>query len=127
MENFKEDILGTLSSQLDKIKTKMKQDEENAVLSIFCSKCRKRNPLREFLLNVVSICGSWVDNHFVEDCPSFPGLQAIFKQGMKQSIHLYNPHKKDHGNPKCRSHKSLHHNNTYPTILTPHNVTLKCF
>ena len=46
LENFKMDILGTLSSQLDTIKVKRRQEEENPVLSIFCSKCRKKNPLR---------------------------------------------------------------------------------
>ena len=47
LENFKTDILGTLSSQLDTIKVKKKQEEENLVLSIFCSKCKKRRPLKE--------------------------------------------------------------------------------
>ena len=47
LENFKTDILGTLSSQLDTIKVKKKQEEENPILSIFCSKCSKRHPLKE--------------------------------------------------------------------------------
>ena len=63
LENFKTDILSTLSSQLDTIKTKNKQDEENAILIIFCSRCRKRHPLKEFPLNIVSICGLCTDNH----------------------------------------------------------------
>ena len=74
LENFKANILGTLSSQLDTIKTKRKQDEEYAILSIFCSRCRKMNPLRECPLNVVSICGLCADNHSTEYCPSFHGL-----------------------------------------------------
>ena len=81
MENFKEYILSTLNSQLDTIKTKRKQEEENAILSIFCSKCRKRHPSRECPLNVVSICGLCEDYHSTEDCPSFPSLQVVFKQG----------------------------------------------
>ena len=39
------------------------------------------HPLRECPLNVVSICVLCVDNHSTEDCPSFPSLQVIFKQG----------------------------------------------
>ena len=80
LENFKMDILGTLSSQLDTIKVKRRQEEENLVLSIFCSKCRKKHPLKECPLNTVSICGICVEDHTMEDCPLFPGLQAVFKQ-----------------------------------------------
>ena len=63
LENFKTDILGTFSSQLDTIRTKKKQDEENTVLTIFCSKCRKRHPLRECPLKYVSICGLCAYDH----------------------------------------------------------------
>ena len=41
---------------------------------------QKMHPLRECPLNVVSICGLCEDNHYAEDCPSFPGLQVVFKQ-----------------------------------------------
>ena len=81
LENFKTDILGTLSSQLDTIKVKKRQEEENPVLSIFCSKCRKRHPLKECPLNTVSICGICMEDHVMEDCPSLPCLQDVFKQG----------------------------------------------
>ena len=85
LENFKIDILSTLSSQLDTIKTKKKQDEENAILTIFFSRCRKRHPLKECPLNNVSICGFYTDNHQIENCPSFLELQAIFKAGNEDS------------------------------------------
>jgi hypothetical protein len=81
LDNFKTDILGTLSSQLDTIKVKKKQEEENPVLSIFCSKCRKRHPLKECPLNTISICGICMENHSIKDCPLLPGLQVVFKQG----------------------------------------------
>ena len=81
LENFKTDIVGTLSSQLDTIKVKKRHDEEKLVLSIFCSKCQKRHPLKECPLNTMSICGICMKDHITEECPSFPGLQAIFKQG----------------------------------------------
>jgi hypothetical protein len=81
LENFKTDLLGTIGSQLDTLKIKKKQEEENPVLSIFCSKCRKRHPLRECPLDNVSVCAICTENHKTEDCPSLPGLQAIFKGG----------------------------------------------
>jgi hypothetical protein len=63
LENFKTDTLSTLSSQLDTIKMKKKQDEENAILTIFFSRCRKRHPLKECPLNIVIRCGFCIDNH----------------------------------------------------------------
>jgi hypothetical protein len=81
LENFKTDILGTIGSQLDTLKIKRKQEEENPVLSIFCPKCRKRHPLRECPLDNVPVCAICTENHKTEDCPSLPGLQAIFKGG----------------------------------------------
>jgi hypothetical protein len=81
LENFKTDLLGTIGSQLDTLKIRKKQEEENHVLSIFCSKCRKRHPLRECPLDNISICAICVEDHKTEDCPSLPGLQAIFKGG----------------------------------------------
>jgi hypothetical protein len=44
LENFKTDILGNLSSKLDTLNIKRKQEEENAILSIFCPRCRKKHP-----------------------------------------------------------------------------------
>jgi hypothetical protein len=90
--------------------------------AFFAQNAKKRHPLRECPLNVVSICGLCVDNHSMEDCPSFPDLQVVFKQKNE----TVNPRKENHGNLECRSHKSLRHNNTYLTILTPHSGTLKC-
>ena len=81
LEDFKTDILGTLTSQLDTIKVKKKQEEENHVLSIFCSKYRKRHPSKECPLNKINICGICMENHSTEDYPSLPGLQGVFKQG----------------------------------------------
>jgi hypothetical protein len=81
LDNFKTDLLGTIGSQLDTLKIKRKQEEENPVLSIFCPKCRKRHPLRECPLDNVPVCAICTENHKTEDCPSLPGLQAIFKGG----------------------------------------------
>ena len=39
LENFKVDILSTFSNQLEALKTKRSQEEENSLAS-FCSKCR---------------------------------------------------------------------------------------
>jgi len=81
LDNFKIDLLGTIGSQLDTLKIKRKQEEENPVLSIFCPKCRKRHPLREYPLDNIFVCAICTENHKIEDCPSLPGLQEISKGG----------------------------------------------
>ena len=80
LENFKTDILGTLSSQFDALKTKKRQEEEDiAALHIFCPKCRKRHPLKECPLNIISVCALCSDKHPTDNCPSLPELQAFYK------------------------------------------------
>ena len=54
-ENFKIDILSTLSSQLDVLQAKKKlekQDELEKAFAVFYSKCRKKHALRKFPLTV---------------------------------------------------------------------------
>jgi len=46
LENFKIDLLSTISSHLDTLKARRRQEEENIVMSIFCPRCRKKHPLR---------------------------------------------------------------------------------
>ena len=50
LENFKVDILSALNNQLETLKNKRRQEEEN-YLDIFCSKCRKKHPLKDCPLN----------------------------------------------------------------------------
>jgi hypothetical protein len=43
LENFKIDLLSTLSSQIDTLQVEKKEEKE-PILSIFCSKCRNKHP-----------------------------------------------------------------------------------
>eukprot|EP00253_Pinus_taeda_P005906 PITA_05906 len=47
LDEFKNDILGSLSEQLDTLKIHNKQQEEDEALAGFCSKCRKKHALME--------------------------------------------------------------------------------
>jgi hypothetical protein len=69
LENFKTNILGTISSQLDTLKIKKKQEEEEATLTIFCARCRKMHPLRECPLDNVKVCAICADNHDTKIAP----------------------------------------------------------
>jgi hypothetical protein len=57
LENFKTDILRKIGSQLDTLKLKKKQEEENATMSIYCPRSRRKHPSREFPLDNISVCG----------------------------------------------------------------------
>jgi len=70
LDNFKIDILSTLSSQLGTLQAKINNEE--LALDIFCSKCQKNHLLREFPLNNVEVCGICEQNHSTQECPSFP-------------------------------------------------------
>jgi hypothetical protein len=47
LEDLKTEMLISFSSQIDTLKIKKKQAEAEVALSIFCSKCREKYPLRE--------------------------------------------------------------------------------
>ena len=82
LDEFKTDILGSLSEQLDTLKIQNKQKAETDALAIFCPKCRKKHALRECPLDakVVETCMICSENHEIKDCPSIPGLKAVFQE-----------------------------------------------
>ena len=50
-------------------------------MSIFFPRCRTKHPQRECPLNNISVCHIYTEEHPTDNCPSFPGLQAIYKSG----------------------------------------------
>ena len=77
LENFKTDILGTISAQMDTLNIKKKFEDE--VLAIFCSHCKKKHPIKNCPLNLISVCGVCAEDLTIEDYPSLPWMQAIYK------------------------------------------------
>jgi hypothetical protein len=73
------------------MKIKRKQEEENATLTIFCPRCRKRHPEKECPINIIEICGLCTEDHPTNECPSLPGLKAIFKGGGEPQEASYTP------------------------------------
>jgi len=53
LENFKTDILGMLTTQLDVMQAKQKQMEVEQNLAIFCPRCRKKHSHKECPLDAV--------------------------------------------------------------------------
>ena len=75
LENFKTDLLSTLGTQVDVLKANKKKEEQEQALAIFCSKCRKKHPLRECPLDSIQVCGLCTENHSTENCLRLKELQ----------------------------------------------------
>ena len=62
---------------MDTLNIKKKFKDE--ALAIFCSRCKKKHPIKNCPLNSISVCGVCAEDNTTEDCPSLPGLQSIYK------------------------------------------------
>lgn len=82
LDKFKIDILGSLDEQINILKVKNKQKDEDVALSIFCPKCRRKHALRECSLDLKSVkaCVICVENHDTKECPRIPGLKVIYEE-----------------------------------------------
>jgi hypothetical protein len=89
LENFKTDILSTLTTQLDVLQAKQKQAEAEQTLAIFFHRCRKKHGPRECPLDVVRVCAICAKDHATEQCPSLPGLKVVFREAEEETKPLY--------------------------------------
>ena len=85
LEIFKTDILGTISAQTDTLNIKKKFEDE--ALAIFCLRCKKKHPIKSCPLNSISVCGECAEDHTIEDYPSLPVMQAIYKRANEPTAH----------------------------------------
>jgi len=95
LEDFKTDILGTLTMQLSIMQAKQKQEIAEKNLAIFYLKCRKKHSHKECPLDVVEICAICTKDHSTENCPSLPGLKAVYNEGEEETepFYLLNQHR----------------------------------
>lgn len=89
LENFKTDILGTLTTQLDIMQAKQKQVEVEKNLVIFHPKCRKKHIHKECPLDAVKVCTICIKDHSIESCPSLLGLKEVYKEEKEESKLVY--------------------------------------
>lgn len=79
LEDFKREMLHTFSLQMDTMKIKRKQEEEERALAIFCPRCTKRHPRNECPLNVIEFCYVCEGNYATYKCPSLSGLKVVYQ------------------------------------------------
>eukprot|EP00253_Pinus_taeda_P025658 PITA_25658 len=92
LENFKTDILGTLTTQFDIMQAKQKQVEVEQNLAIFYSQCRSKHSHKECPLDAVQVCTICTKDHSTKSYPSLPGLKAVYKEVEEEpeSVYLLN-------------------------------------
>ena len=73
-------MMSSISSQLDVMRETKKQAVEDMVLGVFFPKCRKRHPLREFLLDKVEVCRLCNLDHDTKYFPSLPKVKEVFQE-----------------------------------------------
>ena len=71
--------MSTLSSQFHALKAKEKQEEEEPILYMFCSKCWNKHPLRDCSLDSIQLYGFCLETHLVEHCPTLQVMKASQK------------------------------------------------
>jgi hypothetical protein len=89
LENFKTDILSTLTTQLDVLQAKQKKTEAEQTLAIFFHRCRRKHGPRDCPLDVVRVCAICAKDHDTEQCPSLPGLKFVFREVEEETEPLY--------------------------------------
>ena len=77
LENFKIEMISSISSEIDVLKEKQKQAVEDLTLGVFCPRCRKNHPLREFPLDKVEVFQLCELDHDMKECPSLPQVKAV--------------------------------------------------
>jgi len=66
LENFKIEMMISISSEIDVLREKQKQVVEDLTLDIFFPKCRKNHPLKEYPLDKVEVCQLCKLNHDIK-------------------------------------------------------------
>jgi len=74
---------------MDTLQVKQKQIELDKAMAIFCPKCRKKHPQREFPLNSMEECAICELSHATSSFPSFPRLKAVFQGTGEEVDQLY--------------------------------------
>jgi hypothetical protein len=89
LEDFKTEMLSSFASQIDTLQIKKKQAEAEAALSIFCSKCIEKHPLREFPLDKMPIFTLCNKDHETQQCPSLLGIKEALQPTDEEAEDVY--------------------------------------
>ena len=89
LENFKTDMMSSISSQLDVLREKQRQAEEDLALGVFRPKCRTKQLLRECPLDKVQEGGLCDLDHDTKECPSLLKVKTVFQASIVHMEQTY--------------------------------------
>jgi hypothetical protein len=89
LEGFKTEMLSSFASQIDTLQIQNKQAKAEAALSIFCSKCKDKNPRRECPLDKNPICTICDKYHETQQCPSLLGIKVALQPTDEEAEAVY--------------------------------------
>eukprot|EP00253_Pinus_taeda_P033242 PITA_33242 len=95
LEEFKTDLFSTLGTQIDTLKAKKRQEEEDQMMAIFCPKCRKKHALKDCPLENIQVCAFCTENHDIFHCskvkPYSPYPQPYQQYPQQQVVYPHQP------------------------------------
>ena len=92
LEDFKSEMLQTLSMQMDTLHIKIKQEEVERALAIVCPRCTRRHPRNGCPLNSIGVCLVCEEDHSIDKCPSLLGLKGAYQgtEGATEPLYFMN-------------------------------------
>ena len=78
LEDFKSEMLHTLSLQMDTMQIKRKKEEVERALAIFFPRFTRRHPINECPLNVIKVFSVCEEIHSTDKFPSLLGLNVVY-------------------------------------------------
>jgi len=92
LEDFKSEMLQTLTMQMDTLHIKRKQEEAEMALAIFCPRCTRRHPRNECPLNSIEVCSVCEEEHPTNKFRSLPRLKVVYQgaEGATEPLYFMN-------------------------------------
>eukprot|EP00253_Pinus_taeda_P020736 PITA_20736 len=98
LEEFKTDLLSTLGTQIDTLKAKKRQEEEDQLIAVFCRKRRKKHALKDCPLENIQVCAFCTENHDIFHCSKIKFCRIVIWKLMQRWTMCISWALRDHGN-----------------------------
>lgn len=89
LEDFKSEMLQTLSLQMDTMHIKRKKEEVERTLTISYPRCTRRHPTNEYPLNLIKTCLVYEENHATKRSPYLARLKVVYQGTKGVTGHLF--------------------------------------
>jgi len=88
-EDFKSEMRQTLAIQMNTLHIKMKQEEVERALPIFCPRCTRNHLRNACPLHSIEVCLVYEEDHPMSECLSLPIIKVIYQGAEEATKPLY--------------------------------------